>query len=177
MKKWVIILIIVVALLGTLAYIGKKQVDKAMKYCYNYNIKKSKIKTVNSKTIDIEFALDFKNNSDIEAQVDGYRFDVLLNDVKISEVKSNSPVNIKPNAFTTIVVPINVSISSLLSNKLINSDTVKNLLIDRSKIMIKIIGEVSGGALGLKIKAMPLELSYSLAEMMAPSTEPAVKCQ
>ncbi len=177
MKKIIIIVVIIIALLAVGGYFTKKQFDQAMKYCYNYNIKKSKVNRATTTALDIDFALDFKNNSDIEAEIDEYNFDVLLNGVKISDVISKIPVKVKAKAFTTITIPIRVSISSLLSKNILNLNTVKNLVGDRSKIIITVKGLVSGGALGLKLSKMPLEISYSLADMMAPSTEPEVKCK
>ncbi len=177
MKKGIIIIVIIISLIVVAGYFAKKQFDKVMKYCYNYNIKQSKINKISSSIIDIDFALDFKNNSDLEAQIDGYNFDILLNDVKISHVSSSAPVKIKSKAFTTITIPIKVNVTSLLSKNLLNLETAKNLISDRSKIMIGIKGVVSAGALGLKVKDMPIEISMSLTEMMAPSTEPTVECK
>ncbi len=148
-----------------------------MKYCYNYNIKKSKVKDASAKNIDIDFAVDFKNNSDIEAQIDGYTFDVLLNNVRVSEVTSGNKEIIKASDFTTIIVPIKLNLSNLLSKKLINQDFVKNIIFDKSKIMVGIKGFVSGGALGVKLKDMEIEISYSLAELLKPSKEPTVECK
>lgn len=175
MKKYIIISVIVI-LLATVAYFGYKQYTKAMNYCYNYNIKKSKVNSITSSMIDIDFAVDFKNNSDLEIKLQGYNFDILLNGVKVSQVSSTEPTSLKSNTFTTIIVPIKISITSLLSKNLINLQTAKDLISDRSKIIITIKGMVSGGLLGLSVKNMPLEIPYSLAEMMAPTTTPTTKC-
>ncbi len=175
MKKWIIIILIVASLLMIAGYFAKKQFDKAMKYCYNYNIKRSKVNKISQSLIDIDFAVDFKNNSDIDAQIDGYSFDVLLNDNKISEVKSSSKVNIKANAFTTIMIPIKIDLGGMNGISLPNILTY--LATDRSKIIIKIKGSVSGGALGIKLTNMPVELSMSLKEIMTPSKEPSTECK
>lgn len=175
MKKWIIIALIIVALLGTIAYIGKKQVDKAMKYCYNYNIKKSKINKISSSGIDISAAIDFKNTSDITFNVDGYSLDILVNGSKISEVKSNAKSDIKANAFTTILVPIRLDLSG--TKALSFTSLIKNIATDRSKIIFTIKGKVSGGAFGVKVRDFPLEISMTLAEMMEPSTEPETVCK
>lgn len=177
MKKSIIIGIVVLVLLIGAGYFAKKQMDKAMKYCYVYNFKKSRVIKASATALDIDFAVDFKNNSDIEAQIDGYKFDVLINGIKVSEVKTNTVAKIAANAFTTIVVPIKVNPTSLLSKKLINQETIKNFISDKSKIKIGIKGSVSGGALGVKVKDMPIEVSYTLAEMMKPSGEATLECK
>ncbi len=177
MKKYIIIAVIVIALLVGMGFIAKKQFDKAMKYCYNYNIKKSKVGKVSATALVIDFAIDFKNNSDISATLDGYKFDVLINNIKVGDVSSNKDTPLAANSMTTVMVPINVNPSALLSKKLINADTVKNIISDKSKVIMTIKGVMSGGAVGLKIKDMPIEISMSLAEMLAPSTEPTVECK
>lgn len=175
--KYIVILLIIIVLLGTGIYFGYSQYKKAMKYCYNYNIKKSKVTKVSANDLSIDFAIDFKNNSDIEAQIDGYKFDIKINGVTVSQVSSNKQERIKANDFTTIIVPIKVNPKSLLDKKLINAETIKNIIMDKSKIVITTEGFVSGGALGVKVKDMPVSIPYTLAEMLAPSTEPVIQCK
>ena len=177
MKKTIIIVAIVIAILLGAGYFAKKQMDKAMKYCYNYNIKKSKVGKVSATSLVIDFAIDFKNSSDITATLDGYKFEVIINNIKVGEVSSTKGFYLTANTITTIVVPINVNPSALLSKKLINADTIKNIISDKSKVNLTIKGSVTGGAIGLQIKDMPIEFSMSLAEIMAPTTEPKTECK
>lgn len=175
MKKWIIIIAIIIVLLAVGGYFAKKQLDKAMKYCYKYDISKSKINKVSAKEINIDFAIDFKNNSDIEAQINGYTFDVVINDLKVSKLSSKAKISIKPASFTTIIVPIKLDLSGL--NGISLGPIIKYMVTDRSKVMITVKGVVSGGALGINIDDMPIEISMSLAEIMKPSTEPETECK
>jgi LEA14-like dessication related protein len=177
MKKGIIIAIVVIALLVGMGVFAKKQLDKAMSYCYNYNIKKSKVGKISATGIDINFAIDFKNNSDIEAQIDGYSFSILINGTEVSKVASTTKGKLKAKAFSTFIIPININPTALMSKKLINADTLKNIALDRTKVTITVKGVVSFSALGVSISGQPVEISYTLAELMAPSTEPATVCK
>jgi LEA14-like dessication related protein len=176
MKKGIIISLIIIAII-TAIWFAKKQYDKAMKYCFVYNIKRSRVKVANAKQISIDLAIDYKNTADITFEVDGYDLDILLNGKKVANVKSTQKVSIKANDFTTLIVPINVSLSELLKQNLIDKDFIKNILLDKSKIVITTTGKVSGGALGIKAKDFPISIPITLAELMQPSTEPEQVCK
>jgi len=175
MKRYIIIAIVVIVLAG--AYFGYIQYIKAMNYCYNINAKKTKVNNIGIKSISIDFAIDFKNNSDLEANIDGYQFDILLNGIKVSGATSNTQVIMKPNSLTTIIIPININPESLLSKQLVNLKTLSDIVSNRSNVIIAVNGSVSGGVLGIKVKQLPIQLSYSLAELLTPNTTPKIKCQ
>lgn len=177
MKKTVIIVLIIVILFLGVGYLAKKQLNKAKKFCYNYNIQKSKVNTMSASELSLDFAIDFKNTSDIAVNIDGYKIDVLLNGKKISEVVSTTKTTIEATKFTTIIVPIRVLVKDLLSKNIIDGDVVRNILIDKSKVIIGIQGTISAGALGVSVKDLPIELSYSLKDMLEPSDKVKTECK
>jgi LEA14-like dessication related protein len=176
MKKiYIVVVAIIIIVLVVSGYIAKKQFSKIMNYCYKFNIKKSKINKISSSVIDMSLAVDFKNNSDIDFLIDGYNIDVLLNDNKVSTVSSKDSLTLKSKSFTTMVIPVNIDLGGM--NAIPLASVIGYIITDKSKVNITVKGNISGGALGVKVKDFPIELTLNLAELMKPTSEPQQVCK
>ena len=148
------------------------QAKKLMNYCFTLATQKTKVYEASVNSISIDYFIRFKNQSNIDIEVDSYNFNIDLNGIKIANVKSESKQVVKSGQFTDFRMSINAS-----PKEIFKSDKTKLIklgqyfLSDKSKIVFNTVGTVTAGALGVKAKDVPVSVPYTLKEMLEPSTE------
>jgi LEA14-like dessication related protein len=107
-KNWkTIVLLALLGVTGTTAIWLKKQYDKLMKNTYEiktFLIKKASLEAV---TFDIVYA--YFNNTDIDINLVGQKYDIYVDDKFITTIKSDVPVVLKANATSDIPLTITVN--------------------------------------------------------------------
>ncbi len=168
---------VIVLIIGIISIWAYNQYKKALKYCWKINIPNTRIEKIGIKQVKMNLALDFKNTADIDLNVYGYSFDVLLNGVKVGGVVNESEQKIKSNGFSIFNLGIDFSPEQAFKdNKSKALNLAKDFLTNKENIILTVKGTVSAGALGIKMEKVPLAIDFSLAWLLKPSTEPEQKC-
>ncbi len=121
--------------------------------------------------------MDFKNKSDFDLIVSGYSFDIQVNGSSVATVKHLSQQLVKSNDFSVLNLDIEFNpIDVFKDNKGKLVRFAVDIATNKKNIVFKIIGVISGGALGVTAKDIPVEMTLTLAEIMSPS-EAIEKCK
>ncbi len=172
-----IIAIVVLIILVVLIYLYV-QYTKALKYCWKINAGLTKIFSMGIKLVKMDLALDFKNTSDLDLSVYGYTFNVLLNGIKVATVKNTTKQLIKANSFSVFNLIVEFSPEQAFKdNKAKIIELTSAFIVNKKNILFTISGEVTAGILGMKVEKVPVSITLSLAELLAPSTEQEQKCK
>lgn len=172
-KGYIIEGVIVVVLIGVGFYLYKQGMA-LLNYCFNIDWKKTKVNKVSKDGLDMILGIDIKNNSDITINVTGYKFDILINGKKVGEVVNKDDFKWLPRSLSTLYVKIIVDFKQLISNKVLTTDLLTKLIFDQKNVIITTKGSISVGIFGMNLKDYPIEVSSSLAEYTAPSTNTEV---
>ena len=129
-KNWkTILLLAIVGVTGTTAIWLKKQYAKLMKNTYeikSFLIKKASLEAV---TFDVVYA--YVNNTDIDINLVGQKYDIYVDDKFVTQIKSDIPVILKANATSDIPLTITVNPKDLYAkfqNNLIKALSTKQKL-------------------------------------------------
>lgn len=163
---------------GILAFAGiatgvgiyvKRQTDLLLDFCYN--ITNFKFIKIDSTGISISFILNIKNQSGISVNIKKYNFDILLNGIKLANINSSQAQTWQKNAVSPIAINVNVKWKDL---KEVNFNTVSQMVVfyfsDKSKLVLKIAGQISAEALKIPVNDYPVTMSFTIAELLAPSS-------
>lgn len=177
MFKKPIFWIIVVAVIAVIAYVAKEAMA-LYNYCWAIAAEKTKVISVGVSKVKAEVFIRFKNRSGTNVNILGYKFDVFLNGIKISEVSSKQKQILKGGGMSDLSIMIEANPKEVFkSDKKKLAEIVKYLALDKSKVMFTVSGSVSVGALGITASNIAVDFSMSLKDMMAPSTEPTEPCK
>jgi LEA14-like dessication related protein len=149
----------------------RRQLYLALQFCYKLH---QVIPVTFSKDkIELKVMLKILNRSTFDINVTGYAFDIFMNNIKLTHIKSDNENKIKPQSSSIIELYTLVKPKEVFST----TDWVKifeYFITDTSKIIIKITGNVSAKLNFIKIKGMPVTYESTLRELMAkpdPATE------
>jgi LEA14-like dessication related protein len=163
--------IIVAFIIAVAVYFGI-QVKRLMNYCFTLATSKTKVHQATINSVDLDYFIRFKNNSNIDIEVDAYNFNIDLNGIKIANVKSNKKQVVKAGQFTDFMISIDIVPKDVMkADKAKLIELGKYFITDKSKIVFNTTGTVTAGALGVKAKDVPVSVPYTLKEMLEPSTE------
>lgn len=150
---------------------AKRQMALLMDYCYKIKPKSFKLIGLSKAGIKFSLSVLLKNQSDVSATINGYSFDVYVNDIPLTKVSSEKESSF--NAQSVNEIPLNVAVD-FTKNKKLRLDQVLQIasyyITDKSKINIKITGGVSVKHSIISIRKMPISFNYSLQELLEPST-------
>lgn len=153
-------------IIGTGSYVWLN-VRRAMNF--KYKISGFKLKEHDLTSLLIDLKLVISNPSSLNAVIHNYDFNVYVNGSKIGNIKSNKSLRVDSNADTTIVLPVRLdrtkfsdynSFSRLYSLLL---TSVQNA----EKINVAIKGTLTGTAFGLSVKNYPVDITYTLKEILS----------
>ena len=108
----------------------------------------------------------------------GYTFDISLNGIKVATVKNTNKQLIKANSFSVFNLIVEFSPEQAFKDnksKLIELSSA--FIANKKNILFTISGDVTAGILGMKVEKVPVSMTLSLAEILAPSTEQEQKCK
>jgi LEA14-like dessication related protein len=138
------------------------QYRKLTDFCVKMLISKVKVNALGITKIDITLPLQLENKSDITATVDGYVFDILVNENKVSTAYSNEFIEISPKGYSVVEINIVFNPLQILQIGLAN---VADLLNNRERVKIKITGNLIGLKSVIKLKKLPITYETDLKEL------------
>lgn len=159
MKKLLILLGLAVA--GGAAY-SYRQAKLLMDYSVGYVNYKIISKTI--KRITIQLKLKIENKSDIKIIVTGFDFNIYLNGIYTTRVKSSEEQVISANDFS--IITLLVDVEPLKNKKLASWNFLQKALSDILGIKIKTEGTLSIKAFGVSVKDQPLTIEMPLRDMI-----------
>lgn len=159
MKK---ILIIAGLLIGSASVYSYYQYNQLMKYCLSFV--GYKIKNLSFSRIVIELNFRIKNNSDIDIKVTSFDFDIFMNGIYATKVKSSTEQKIKSRSFSNISLLIDIEPQK---NKALASwSFLSKALSDIGGIKVKASGTITVKALGVEAKDQPVSIEMPLRDML-----------
>jgi len=177
MFKSPIFWVIVIAILAIVAY-AVKQGLALYNYCWAIAAEKTKIISASINKVNIEMFIRFGNRSNTDVNIRSYDLTVYMNGIEISKIFSKQKQLLKSDDVSDVQLTIQANPSDIFkSNKSKLLELGQYFISDKSKIVFKIVGSASVGAFGISASNIPIDISMSLKEMMAPSTEPTVPCK
>lgn len=168
-KAWIITGLIVASgavIAGGYAYLSV-QISKLKDYCYK--VKSFVLKGINKNGIAFTINVLLENKSKIDAVINSYKFDVLINDLKVANVHNETKQVYKPEGVSEIKIDIDFKPDlkqPQIVSKLITISAA--YLGDRSKIIVKLDGSINISHRFLK-KDVPIAMQWTLAELITPS--------
>lgn len=139
----------------------------------DYEIAGYKLKSINSKNINIEFALKVINPSHVDIGINGYDINVYINKIHVANLVSKNKKELKAKTKTNLVLPIDIdmggSLAVVKSKDIIGYFLTKNY----EKIIVSFDGKFLGRAIGIPINA-PIKMEYTLAEIIKIMDTPTI---
>ncbi len=157
------------ALLAGVGYYFYKQAKKAYDFCYK--IKKVKINKLNRAYTSIDLTFDFQNKSKLEFMVTKQDFDVLINGTLVTKIQSNQSFALRPEAWSPLTTTINFNPDEVFKS-VKSIEFLKNMLGGTDKIKLKVVGKI-GVKSGVVSATIPLDITYTLKELLTPSEIPS----
>ena len=155
---------------ATLAVVGVK-LYKQFSLLADTCVKFTGYKLVSLTRDKVQFTLNFalKNLSDIALTVNGYSFDVFINNIEVSTVSSANVVQLPANGEATLSATIAFNPSNL------NSTLFSSILLNFNQSVIRLKGTVAVKAVGISANKLPVDMSSKFTEML-PGAPSASKC-
>ena len=100
------IIIGIIGAVGIAAFLIYRQFRKLMDYKLSF--RSVKVKKINMQGIDLTLGLNFENKSDIQVVLSSQKYDVFINNVRLSTLTNENDVVIAPNSSTPITFDVSV---------------------------------------------------------------------
>lgn len=144
----------------------KKQAKLLADYCSD--IVSERIKMLTAKRVVIELDFSIKNKSDIDVKVNSYDLIISINSKKVSRLKAtvNQELKAKAKSIFTLVVDF---VPKDVMKEAVSRDFLAGLLLDKSKVTVSILGYATISHKAIKIENAPINITMTLAEILAPS--------
>jgi LEA14-like dessication related protein len=164
--------LMIVGLIAGLAGIGfgiyalyRRQIYMAMQYCYK--LQKIIPKSFTKDNISMEIWMKILNRSTFALIIKSYSFDIFLNNNFISKIENDQDTIINPQSVNIIKVNLSIKPANILKGQLL-LDLVTYYLIDQSRIVIKVMGNLFAQTNFIKIK-LPINYQSNFKELTAPA--------
>lgn len=165
-------LIIAALLIGAGSLYANQQYKLLMNYGINYV--GYKILKLSISRIIIEVKFKIKNRSDIDVLVTSFDFNIFLNGVYATKVKSSKQQIIKAKGFSTITLLVDVEPTK--NKELSKWSFLQKALSDIRGIKVKTSGTISAKALGVSVKNQQLDIEMPLRDMLPDNKNPSPTC-
>ena len=140
-------------------------------YKATFKIIGTKIKNIAFNNIDIVLYTELDNKGDISAQVYEQHYDVFFNGKKVSDIDAKEIIHINSNGKSIIPIRIAFNPEKIVAEGLSN---LIQILTDRSKITLQVRGYLSLKSGIVSMKKYPIDIKYTLQELIDISKEPKV---
>lgn len=138
-------------------------------YNAKFGVKKTQIKGISAKEINILIDAEFKNKSDISAKVHNQHYEVFFNNVLVLTINIDKLIHINSNGKTIIQIPIIFNPSLVVKAGMGN---ILDLLFDRSKIIVEIKGYLSIKVGIIELKNYKVSMKQTLQELIDIAKKP-----
>ena len=160
-------LVTAIGLFGIYAGVGIK---KLMSICYS--ITKYKLVQIDLEYIYINFTLTLKNKSFLKVDIEGYNFDVYLNNKFVTALSSKKHEEIAGEGISVIDIPLKVAylktFKTVGGNEILNAFTEKKF----DRIFVTLKGTFSGSVLKVPVN-VPVDYKITLEEIIKIMDAPA----
>lgn len=152
-------------LLGTLAVVVTAYAARQLYLLYqaSFKVVGAQIGTLSTKSIKIVLDVELDNAGDISATVSNQHYDIYLNNIQVSTIDSADIIHINSNGATIIPINIDLAPDKILK---IGTQNLADLLTDRSKIVLDIIGYLSVKTGPVSLKNYPISVKYTLQQLI-----------
>lgn len=169
MKK---LLILATLLIGTGAAFSYHQAKLLMDYCLSFV--GYKVVKLSFKRIIIEMKFQIKNKSNIDITVTSFDFNVYMNGIYATKIKSSKQQIIK--ADSSSVISLLVDIEPQKNKRLADLDFLSQALTNIGGIRVGISGTLSLKAFGVSVKDQQVEIEMPLRDMLPDNKKPQPSC-
>jgi hypothetical protein len=139
-----------------------------MNYVFKINPARSKIFSLSLTSVKMNLAVDFTNKADIDLIVSGYNLNLLLNGHGVSNIVSSDTQLVKANSISPFNIGIEFNPTQVFANNKAQLLRLGNdLLTNKNNIVFTLTGTVSGAALGITDKNIPVSMNFTLADLTA----------
>jgi LEA14-like dessication related protein len=176
LRKYIIfggITIAVSSLIAGLYVYYKQQVKLALQYCYK--ISKINLFHIRKDSFSFEIFIKVQNKSNFTLQINGYDLDVLVNDRKVANVKSDKQYKIYSNGISEISFQVDFDPSKIF-DKTYLVNLISYALADQSKIVLSITGYLSIAMDFIKIKKLKFDYKTNIQQIVNAKPDANVKC-
>lgn len=160
------------SLLALLVGIGiyvKVNINKVMNFCYRFT--GFKLTSFSKDAIKFELKVKLKNTSNFKINLSSYKFKVYINKIYLGTIEQELTTEIAKQGISEFFVPVNVSPSKTDLTVLNIADIALKIPANKKSVLFKIDGTISGKVGIIKVDDFPIQMEYSLEEILAPSTD------
>jgi LEA14-like dessication related protein len=172
--------IMAVGIVTSLAAIGygiylfyKRQIALALQYCYK--ISNIKIYHVRKDSISFELFVKIQNKSDFSLTINSYDLNIILNDRQIARIKSEKFYKITPSGISEISLAVDFDPSKVFDKDYLAS-LLSYMVVDQSKIVLKIKGTLNVSMDFIRLKDFDFEYSTTMSKIVNAKPAENVKC-
>lgn len=140
-------------------------------YNATFKVVKTRIKTITAGKISLTLLTEINSKSDVSAVINGQHYEVFFNDKLVSRIDGTEKIHINSNGKTLIPIDIDFNPSAIIQTGIAN---ITNLILDRTKVNIEIKGYLSLKVGIVEMKNYPVDIKYTLQELIDISKEPPV---
>ncbi|MDD4970766.1 MAG: hypothetical protein PHT07_15170 [Paludibacter sp.] len=151
----------------------KQQVKLALQYCYK--VSNIQLRHFKKDSFLFELFVKLQNKSNFTLIINGYNLDVYLNEKKVANVKSNKAYKILSNGISEISFEVNFDPSKVFDKNYILS-LISYALVDQSKIVLHVIGNLIVSLDFIKNKKVKLDFKTTMQEIVNAKPDENVKC-
>jgi LEA14-like dessication related protein len=162
--KHIIILVVISLLIYLLVWL-RKQKQLYDKSCFK--LTGGRVNELNASNANIDIKLLYKNKNDINFYIQNQEYDVYFNDTMIAHIQNREKIFVRKHEGT----PVNLNIKFVPKDVLkLTLKNLQDLILNRNNIKVRIVGNLSLGSSFIFINKVPMDLQYTLGEILAPST-------
>lgn len=140
-----------------------------------YKVSGFNIISINKNNIKFELLIKVKNPSKINIQIEGYDFNVGINNVQVAKILNSTSKTLKPQQVSEVAIPINIDTDAVFgavkSKEIIFSFLTRNL----DKISLTLNGKFIGEMAKIPIKKA-VSINYTLQQILDESKKPSMPC-
>jgi LEA14-like dessication related protein len=140
------------------------QISQALTYCYK--LTRLKFNKIDTNRINLDLFLKVRNNSDFIVDLNGYSFEISINEKVVGKAESTMPVTVKNNGVTELGVNLNFDPIQMFDLAYVIK-LISYALDDKTKFIIKVKGVLHAKMQFIPI-SMPINITMNLAEITAP---------
>ena len=125
--------------------------------------------------VDMEIYIKIHDPLKVDVDINGYNFNVSVNDIKVANIKTKQKQKITGGGNTTLTIPVKIDLQYV--NKVLNNDSILTYFAYQQwdKIKIGIDGSINGGIIGIFVNKK-ISTSMTLADLQKEMKTPSAPC-
>jgi LEA14-like dessication related protein len=142
-----------------------EQIRLLKSYCYR--IKNVKVRTANKDLIEFQMDLMFKNQSDVDVDIKGYKFDILIDSIHVGFVESKTAQIIKAKTVSLFSITVKVLPKEVFRDLVQIIGLLAKFATNPNSIVVTIKGNITAKHSIIMVKDLPIEMSMTIAESLS----------